>query len=211
VAHELVGSSNAFVNGAALSLFALISGVIGLASGAAAPRLALVTGAIAPASGTAMLALAVAQHDLLVVLVANAAAGAGYALLFRRGVLSAIYVLAYFSLGIVALTLGALANAWNLGLAVVDLGPGFIAGLSVLTLTMSAVDAQARRAGGLTAHPPIAWTADSPSACGAAAEFGLQFTSRSRRFRSTASRQISTPRLSMHAVGWEDSPRRLST
>jgi len=151
VAHDLVGSPNAFVNGAALSLFALTSAILGIAGKALSPRLALGIGAGGSAAGMALLALAVERHDLAVFLAANAVAGAGYALLFRGGlelinavttmahrggVLSAVYLLAYTSLGIVALSLGAVATEWNLGLAI-DLGAGFIALLSVLTLMLA--------------------------------------------------------------------------
>ena len=100
-----------------------------------------------------LLATAVALHALPVFLVAMATAGTGYSLLFlgalqvitgaapahhRGGVLSAIYLLAYLSLGSVALVLGVVATARGLGLAV-DLGAGVIAGLSLATLVLAAL------------------------------------------------------------------------
>ena len=56
----------------------------------------------------------------------------------RGGVLSALYLLAYLSMGSVALVLGAVATARGLALAV-DLGAGVIAGLSLGTLALAAL------------------------------------------------------------------------
>ena len=55
----------------------------------------------------------------------------------RGGVLSALYLLAYLSMGAVAIVLGAVATARSLGLAV-DLGAGAIAALSLATLLLAA-------------------------------------------------------------------------
>jgi hypothetical protein len=99
-----------------------------------------------------LLAVSVALHNLPVFLLATSTAGAGYSLLFlsalelinraapthhRGGVLSALYLLAYLSLGAVALVLGAVATAGGLDLAV-DLGAGAIAALSLATLILAA-------------------------------------------------------------------------
>jgi predicted MFS family arabinose efflux permease len=150
VAHDLVGSPNAFVNGAVLSLFAIMSGAVGFAAKPLPARVAMILGALASAASMGLLAAAVALHVLAVFLVAMATAGAGYSLLFlgglqvitvaapahdRGGVLSAIYLLAYLSMGSVALVLGVVATASGLGLAV-DLGAGVIAGLSFATLVL---------------------------------------------------------------------------
>ena len=51
----------------------------------------------------------------------------------RGGVLSAVYLFAYLSLGIVAVVLGAIATQRGLGLAV-DLGAGIITLLSLVTI-----------------------------------------------------------------------------
>jgi MFS family permease len=99
----------------------------------------------------ALLALAVALHGLPAFLLAAAVAGAGYSLLFlsalqvinaaapaqqRGGVLSALYLLAYLSMGMVAIILGIVATDWRFRLAV-DLGAGVIAVLSVATLALA--------------------------------------------------------------------------
>jgi hypothetical protein len=90
-------------------------------------------------------------------------AGARYSLLFlsglqvinaaapasqRGGALSALYLLAYLSMGLVAIILGIVATGWGLRLAV-DLGAGVIALLSLSTLAL----ASAMRA---SACPPSA-------------------------------------------------------
>ncbi|KJC56972.1 hypothetical protein UP10_31485 [Bradyrhizobium sp. LTSPM299] len=109
VARDLVGSPNALVNGAALSLFAIASAVVGIGARRLQPRAAMTGGAAASALGMVLLAAAVAHHHLPVFLAATAISGAGYSLLFfgglqtinsvapaehRGGVLSAIYLLA---------------------------------------------------------------------------------------------------------------------
>jgi MFS family permease len=153
VARDLVGSPNALVNGAALSLFAIASAVVGIGARRLQPRTAMIGGAAASTAGMALLAAAVAHHHLPIFLAATAISGAGYSLLFfgglekingaapaehRGGVLSAIYLLAYVSLGAVSLLLGAVATAHGLGFAV-DLGAGVIALLSVITVVLVAM------------------------------------------------------------------------
>jgi hypothetical protein len=153
VARDLVGSSNTLVNGAALSLFAIASAVVGIGARSLQPRTAMTGGAAASAAGMALLAAAVARHHLPVFLAATTISGAGYSLLFfgglttinsaapaehRGGVLSAIYLLAYVSLGAVSLLLGAVATAQGLGFAV-DLGAGVIALLSAVTVALVTV------------------------------------------------------------------------
>jgi MFS family permease len=152
VAHDLVGSLNAFVNGAVLSLFAIVSGLVGIVARSLPARPAMTLGALASTTGMGLLAVSVALHNLPVFLLATSTAGAGYSLLFmsalelinraapthhRGGVLSALYLLAYLSLGAVALVLGAVATARGLDLAV-DLGAGAIAALSLATLVLAA-------------------------------------------------------------------------
>jgi MFS family permease len=151
VAHDLIGSPNALVNGAALSLFAIVSGAVSIVARPLAARTAMTLGAFASAAGMGLIALAVALHTLPVFLLATAMAGAGYSLLFlsalqvinaaapaqqRGGVLSALYLRAYLSLGIVAIILGVVATSWGLRLAV-DLGAGVIALLSLATLALA--------------------------------------------------------------------------
>jgi predicted MFS family arabinose efflux permease len=152
VARDLVGSPNALVNGVALSLFAITSGVVGIVARALRPRLSIALGALASATGMGLIAVSVAWHGLSIFLAATAMAGVGYSLLFRGGlalingvapaqhrggVLSALYLFAYLSLGIVSLILGVVATRWQLGLAV-DLGAGVIVLLSFTTVGLLA-------------------------------------------------------------------------
>ncbi len=152
VAHDLVGSTNALVNGAALALFAVLSGAVGIAAKPLPSRLAMVLGAVASAAGMILLAVSVSRHELFVFLTATGMAGAGYSLLFlgglevinaatpmqqRGGVLSSVFLLGYLSMGAVALLLGAVASHWGLGLAV-DLGAGAITLLSAATILLAA-------------------------------------------------------------------------
>jgi predicted MFS family arabinose efflux permease len=151
VAHDLVESRNAFVNGAVLSLFAAVSAVVSIGARSLRAPVAMVLGALASAMGMGLLALSVAHHDLPIYLMATSTAGAGYSLLFlsavevingaaparhRGGVLSALYLLAYLSMSTVALLLGLVATARGLRLAV-ELGAGVIAVSSLATLTLA--------------------------------------------------------------------------
>jgi hypothetical protein len=103
--------------------------------------------------------LAVALRDLPIYLLATAAAGAAYSLLFvgglqaigaaapehrRGGVLSALYLLGYLSMGALALVLGAIATRRGLGLAV-DLGAAAIILSNVATLALAATTPFATR------------------------------------------------------------------
>ena len=56
----------------------------------------------------------------------------------RGAVLSALYLLAYLSMGMVALSLGFVATGWGLHLAT-DLGVGIIAILSLATLVLATI------------------------------------------------------------------------
>jgi len=154
VARDLVVSPNALVNGAALSLFAITSGVLGIVARRLRPRLAMTLGAIASAAGMGLLALSVAWHELSIFLAATALSGAGYSLLFlgglalingavpaqhRGGVLSALYLFAYLSLGVVAFVLGVVATQRGLGLAV-DLGAAVITLFSLAAIGLLATE-----------------------------------------------------------------------
>jgi hypothetical protein len=126
-----------------------VTGIVGRSLPAGIP---IIAGALVSATGMAVLALAVAWHDLLIFLLATSTAGAGYSLLFlsgievinaaapadrRGGMLSALYLLSYLSMGATAIVLGAVATARSLELAV-DLGAGVIAVLSFGTLLLAA-------------------------------------------------------------------------
>src|SRR3984957_14801051 len=151
VEHDLIGSPNAFLNSAVLSLFPVVGGATGIMARRLSPRTALIAGALVSGLGMALLILAVNLRDLPIYLLATAAAGGAYSLLFvgglqvisaaapedrRGGVLSALYLLGYLSMGALALVLGDIATRWGLGLAV-DLGAAAIILMNVATLVLA--------------------------------------------------------------------------
>jgi predicted MFS family arabinose efflux permease len=152
VEHDLIGSPNAFLNSAVLSLFPIVMGAIGIVARPLSPRVALIVGALTSCSGMVLLILAVSLRDLFIYLLATAAAGGAYSLLFvgglqvisaaapernRGGILAALYLLGYLSMGVLALVLGAIATARGLSLAV-DLGAAAIMLTNVATLILAA-------------------------------------------------------------------------
>jgi predicted MFS family arabinose efflux permease len=162
VEHDLIGSPNAFLNSAVLSLFPVVMGATGIIARTLPPRTALVAGAQVSALGMALLILAVNLRDLLIYLLATAAVGGAYSLLFvgglqvinavaperrRGGILSALYLLGYLSMGALALVLGAIATTRGLGLAV-DLGAAAIVLTNVGTLILATMTPSA------TSHLP---------------------------------------------------------
>jgi MFS family permease len=133
VEHDLIGSPNAFLNSVVLSLFPFVMGATGIVARSLSSRAALIVGALISCSGMVLLILAVSLRDLVIYLLATAAAGAAYSLLFvgglqvintaapesnRGGMLSALYLLGYLSMGALALVLGAIATTKGLGFAV---------------------------------------------------------------------------------------------
>jgi predicted MFS family arabinose efflux permease len=164
VERDLIGSPNAFLNSAVLSLFPVVMGVTGIAARPLSPRLALIVGTLISCAGMVLLILAVSLRDLVIYLLATAAAGGAYSLLFvgslqminaaaperhRGGILAALYLLSYLSMGALALVLGAIATARGLGLAV-DLGAAAIILMNVATLVFATATCSKRQ----SAAPP---------------------------------------------------------
>ncbi|WP_207461566.1 MFS transporter [Azospirillum sp. SYSU D00513] len=149
IADDLVASPDAFVNGAALSLFALASGAVGILARGMAPRAAMIGGGAVSVAGAAFLAGSAALQSLVFFLAATAMAGAGYALLVlgglgivnaavpdrqRGGTLSALFLFAYLFTGVLTAGLGRVAAGAGLETAV-DIGAavmGLLGGLTVL-------------------------------------------------------------------------------
>ena len=151
VEHDLIGSSNALLNGAVMALFPMVLGPVGIVAKTLSSRTALSIGSIASVLAMGLLALAVARRDLLIYFVATAIAGAAYSLLFvgglglintagsphhRGAVFSALYLVGYLSMGVLALVLGVVATTWGLGLAV-NLGAAAIALTGIATLILA--------------------------------------------------------------------------
>jgi hypothetical protein len=115
--------------------------------------MALIVGALVSCLGMVLLIVAVNFRDLMIYLLATTAAGGAYSLLFvggqqvislaapesnRGGILSALYLLGYLSMGGLALVLGAIATTRGLGLAV-DLGAVAIILMNVATLVLAMI------------------------------------------------------------------------
>src|SRR6266850_7890987 len=151
VEHDLIGSPNALLNSAVLSLFPIVMGAIGTIARTLSPRVALIVGALVSGLAMVLLILAVNLRDLVIYLLATAGAGGAYSLLFvgglqvisaaacernRGGILSALYLLSYLSMGALALVLGAIATTRGLSFAV-DVGAAAIILMNVATLVLA--------------------------------------------------------------------------
>jgi predicted MFS family arabinose efflux permease len=151
VEHDLIGSANAFLNSAVLSLFPIAMGAIGIIARTLSPRVALIVGALVSGLAMVLLIVAVNFRDLVIYLLATAAAGGAYSLLFvgglqvisaaapvhhRGGILSGLYLLGYLSMGALALVLGGIATMRGLGFAV-NLGAAAIILMNVATLVLA--------------------------------------------------------------------------
>jgi MFS family permease len=152
IAHDLIGSGNPLVNGAALSVFSVVSASVAIFSKRLSPGSAIMFGGLASTAGMGLLMLASAQRSLPIFLASIAAAGIGYSLSFlgglnlinskapeqhRGGTLSAVLLVAYLMQGVIALFLGAIATARGLQVAV-DLASAAIAVLSLTGIALAA-------------------------------------------------------------------------
>jgi MFS family permease len=159
IAKDLVGSDNALVNGAAIAVFAIVTGVVAILAKVILARTNIVLGGVASAAGMALLMLSAKEHSLPVFLAATAMAGIGYSLLFsgalglinanaptdhRAGTLSAIYLIAFLTMGVTALVLGAVATVWGLDVAI-DIGSPAIALLGIAASVLANSVASSRR------------------------------------------------------------------
>jgi MFS family permease len=153
VEHDLIGSPNAFLNSAVLSLFPIVMAATGIIARTLSPRIALMVGALVSCLGMVLLIGAVNFRDLVIYLLATAATGGAYSLLFvgalqvismaapdrsRGAILSALYLLGYLSMAALALVLGAIATTRGLGLAV-NLGAAAIILMNVATLVLAMI------------------------------------------------------------------------
>jgi Major Facilitator Superfamily len=151
IAHDLIGSNNHLVNGAAMSLLAITSGIAAVSGKRLAPSTSMLTGGLASIAGMGLLDLSTYQHSLPIFLAAVAIAGVGYSLSFlgglnlinanapvhhRGGTISAVLVIAYFLQGVVALLLGVAARTWELRIAI-DLGSMAIALFGTVTVALA--------------------------------------------------------------------------
>lgn len=151
VARQLIGSNNALINGAALAIFATVSGMVAIAAKPLPARINIVAGGVASTLGMGLLMIAAHTHSLGIFVMALAAAGAAYSFSVLGGLtlinahapahqrgatLSAIYLISYLFMGVIALGIGRIATAWGLELAL-DFGAPAVASLSVVAAGLS--------------------------------------------------------------------------
>ncbi len=151
IARDLVHSTNAFLDGAVISVSAIVIGVVALVARRLAPRLAVSFGTAAAAVGLTTLIAAGATQSLVLFLVAAVISGGGYSLLFagglgliaqsspvhhRAAILSAAYAIAYLAQAATALGLGAVATAAGLERAL-EIGSPVIIAMGVAALLLA--------------------------------------------------------------------------
>jgi MFS family permease len=148
---ELIGSSNTLVNGAAMAIFALVFGVTSIAAKRVQSNQNIVMGGLCSAIGMAFIVVSSSQHTLLMFVIGSALAGSGYSLLFmgglslinantpvhhRGGTLSALFLVAYLTQGVIAQLLGLAATKWGLGIAI-NLGAMLLGGLGLCSALLA--------------------------------------------------------------------------
>jgi MFS family permease len=153
IARDLVGSDDAFVSGAIISVSAVVIGLVALAARKLPARRAVTAGPPAAIVGLGLLVLAGTSHSLPWFLASSVVAGAGYSLLFsgglglvtasapsqhRAGVLSAAYTVAYLVQALSALGIGLVATTSGLLLAL-EIGSPVVLAFGVGALVLAAV------------------------------------------------------------------------
>jgi predicted MFS family arabinose efflux permease len=150
IAKQLTGSQNALLTGGMLAAFGAVIGLASLASAKLTPRAGIVLGSLFGA-GIWLFAIAGMTHLFALFLVACAASGAGYSLMFqggvqiiarrapehhRAGMFSAGYLAAYVVQGLFAVALGMLATRSGLASAI-ETGAIALTVLFGLTFTLA--------------------------------------------------------------------------
>ena len=129
IAKDLIKTDNALVAGVALSISAIVIGVVAILARSLAPRTSITVGGFSIALGLGLLELSAALESLPVFIAASVVAGAGYGWLFlgglglisrhapaqhRASTLSAVYLVAYLAQGVIAVLIGQSATAFGL-------------------------------------------------------------------------------------------------
>ncbi|MBC7723288.1 MAG: MFS transporter [Burkholderiaceae bacterium] len=150
IAKTLIGSTNALVTGAIISVNAVTIGVAAVFVRAVRAPTLILWGAIATVVGMSLMVLSSVDRSLLLFLVSGIIAGLGYSFAFAGGLglvtanapaqhraatLSAMYLLAYFCQGSLALLLGIVATISSLQWAM-ELGVGIICLFSLASLAL---------------------------------------------------------------------------
>jgi MFS family permease len=145
IAHDVIGSPNAMVNGATIALFAFMGGAVAIPGRRLKSASAILIGALCGLAAVGLLSLSASQHSLALFTTSLVFGGMAYSLLFsgglgllnanapahhRGGTLSALFLVAYLAQGIAALLLGKIATLYGLEFAI-DIGALIIAVLSL--------------------------------------------------------------------------------
>ncbi len=153
IAHDVVASSNALVNGGTIALFATASALATVPARKLAAGRIILAGGVTAIVSSALLALAAIEHSLTIYMLAQLGAGAAYSWLLlgglslinahlpvthRAATLSALFLVAYLAQAVVALSLGRIATFYGLTTAV-DIGVATIAVLALVTLLLDLV------------------------------------------------------------------------
>jgi MFS family permease len=151
IARQLIRSDNALVDGAIISISAVMIGVVAILARPLPARISLFLGPIALALGLGTLVGSGLAHSLALFIVASILSGTGYSLLFsgglgmvaasapehRRGaVISAAYVVGYLLQAVCALGLGAIATSAGL-LTAIEIGTLPLIALAVAALLLA--------------------------------------------------------------------------
>lgn len=151
IATQLIRSDNVLVDGAAISISAVMIGVVAILSRPLPARLSLRFGPVALALGLGSLIASGAAHSLPLFIVASVLSGAGYSLMFAGGlgmitasapahhrgaVISAAYVIGYVLQAVTALGLGLITTASGL-LTAIEIGAPLIVALGVAALVLA--------------------------------------------------------------------------
>ncbi|MEO8005566.1 MAG: MFS transporter [Betaproteobacteria bacterium] len=158
VAHDLIGSGNALVNGAAIALFAIVGSVVSLFAKRIPALHSIAIGGVVTVVGMSTLMLSASRHSLALFTAAIAIAGIAYSLMVlgglglinakaptdrRAATLSAVYAIAYVMMGVVSLSLG--VTATRLGLEVgIDLGASAVATFGLIATVLALCSGAAR-------------------------------------------------------------------
>ena len=153
IGQELIGSDNSLVNGAVIAINAAAIAITAIAARKLRGTTDIAIGGAAATVGMAIMVLSSVQHSLPLFIISAVVTGVGYSLLFlgglsvinadapahhRAGTLSGVYLFAYLFQGLIALSLGAVATASGLGVAL-DIGALIVAVLGIGSIVLAMV------------------------------------------------------------------------
>ena len=158
IAHDVIGSPNAMVNGTTIALFAFIGGAVAIPGRRLTSTIAILVGGLCAVAAVGLLSLSGNMHSLTWFTISLVFGGIAYSLLFsgglgllnanapshhRGGTLSALFLVAYLAQGAIALLLGEIATLYGLEFAI-DIGAVIIAILSLGAMLLAILYASAK-------------------------------------------------------------------